>query len=125
MESRHSKFFISLICVIALTVALTFALKCFAPQTITAFWPLIILFFAAVNVVMHFMTLKVKSKNDINKTTHFHMIVTVVKLIAYLAIIATYMIKFPDDAKAFVVTFLMYYLCFTFFETFVKIKINN
>jgi hypothetical protein len=71
------------------------------------------------------MTLKVKSKNDINKTTHFHMIVTVVKLIAYLAIIATYMIKFPDDAKAFVVTFLMYYLCFTFFETFVKIKINN
>lgn len=125
MESRHSKFFISLFCVIALTIALTFALKCFAPQTITAFWPLIILFFTAVNVVIHFMTLKVKSKNDINKTTHFHMIVTIVKLIAYLAIIATYMIKFPDDAKAFVVTFLMYYLCFTFFETFVKIKINN
>lgn len=71
------------------------------------------------------MTIKVKSKNDVNKITHFHTLVTVIKLLVYLAIIATYMIMFSEDAKAFVVTFLMCYLCFTFFETFVKIKINN
>ena len=71
------------------------------------------------------MTIKVKSKNDINKATHFHMLVTIMKLIVYLAIVATYAIIFPADAKAFIVSFLLYYLCFTFFETFVKIKINN
>ncbi len=71
------------------------------------------------------MTIKVKSKNDVNKTTHFHMLVTIVKLIAYLAIVATYAIMFSEDSKAFVVSFLLYYLCFTIFETFVKIKINN
>ena len=71
------------------------------------------------------MTIKVKSKNDINKTTHFHMLVTIMKLVVYLAIVATYAIMFSENAKAFIISFLLYYLCFTFFETFVKIKINN
>ena len=57
--------------------------------------------------------------------TYFHMIETVVKLLVYLVIIAIYAIKFSDDAKSFVISFLLYYLCFTFFGTFVKIKINN
>lgn len=70
------------------------------------------------------MTIKVKSKNDINKTTNFHMITTITKLFVCLAIVATYAIMFSEDAKAFVMSFLVYYLCFTFFETLVKVKIN-
>ena len=125
MKCKHTKFFISLLCVTALVTVLTFILKHAVPQIITSFWPLLILFFDAVNVIVYFMTIKVKSKNDISKTTHFHMLVTIVKLIAYLAIVATYAIMFSGDVKAFIISFLLYYLCFTFFETFVKIKINN
>ncbi len=120
-----TKFFISLFAIVALTTALTFVLNHITPQIITPLWPLIISFFAIVNIAIYFMTIKVKSKNDVNKTTHFHMLVTIVKLIAYLAIVATYAIMFSEDSKAFVVSFLLYYLCFTIFETFVKIKINN
>ena len=125
MKYKHTKFFISLLCVTALVTALTFILKNTIPQTITPFWPLLILFFDAINVIVYFMTIKVKSKNDINKTTHFHMLITIMKLIVYLAIVATYAIKFSEDSKAFIISFLLYYLCFTFFETFVKLKINN
>ena len=125
MKCKHTKFFISLLCVTALVTALTFILKNTIPQTITLFWPLLILFFDAINVIVYFMTIKVKSKNDINKTTHFHMLITIMKLIVYLAIVATYAIKFSEDSKAFIISFLLYYLCFTFFETFVKLKINN
>ena len=125
MKCKHTKFFISLLCVTALVTALTFILKNTIPQTITPFWPLLILFFDTINVIVYFMTIKVKSKNDINKTTHFHMLITIMKLIVYLAIVATYAIKFSEDSKAFIISFLLYYLCFTFFETFVKIKINN
>lgn len=125
MKCKHTKFFISLLCVTALVTALTFILKNTIPQTITPFWPLLILFFDAINVIVYFMTIKVKSKNDINKTTHFHMLITIMKLIVYLAIVATYAIKFSEDSKAFIISFLLYYLCFTFFETFVKLKINN
>lgn len=125
MKSKHTVFFISLSCVVVLTTVLTFILRHIVPQVITPFWPLLILFFAIVNVAIYFMTINVKSKNDINKTTQFHMLITIMKLIAYLAIVATYAIIFSDNAKAFIISFLLYYLCFTFFETFVKIKINN
>lgn len=125
MKPKHSIFFVSLLCVIALTTALTFALKYFIPQIITSLWPFIILFFAIENVIMYFMTIKVKSKNDVHKMTNFHMLTTIARLIVCLAIIAIYAIMSPASAKAFVVSFLVYYLCYTIFETFVKIKINN
>ena len=125
MKYRHTTFFISLFCITALTTMLTFVLKHIIPQVIISFWPLLILFFAIVNIAIYFMTIKVKSKNDINKTTHFHMLVTIMKLVVYLAIVATYAIMFSENAKAFIISFLLYYLCFTFFETFVKLKINN
>ena len=125
MKSKHTIFFISLFCIVALTTALTFVLRHIVPQVITPFWPLLILFFAVINIAIYFMTIKVKSENNINKTTYFHILVTIMKLIVYLAIIAIYEIIFSEDAKAFIISFLLYYLCFTFFETFVKIKINN
>ncbi len=125
MKYLHTRFFISLFSVTALAIALTFVLKYIAPQIITPYWPLLILFFVIMNVIIYFMTAKVKSKNDINKTTHFHMLTTILKLVVCLAIVATYSIMFSESAKAFVVSFLVYYLCYTLFETFVKIKINN
>lgn len=125
MKSKHSIFFVSLLCVVALATALTFALKQFIPQIITSLWPFIILFFTLENVIIYFMTIKVRSKNDIHKMTNFHMLTTITRLIVCLAIIAIYAIMIPASAKAFVVSFLVYYLCFTVFETFVKIKINN
>ena len=125
MKSRHTIFFISLFSVVVLTIALSFALKNIAPQMISSLWPFMILFFTIENILIYFMTIKVKNKNDINKTTNFHMITTIAKLFVCLAIIATYAIMFSEDAKAFIMSFLVYYLCFTFFETFVKIKINN
>ncbi len=125
MKHQHTRFFISLFCIVALTIALTFVLKHIVPQIITPYWPSVISFFAIVNIIVYFISIRVKSKNDVSKMTYFHMIATVVKLLVYLAIIAIYTIKFSDDAKSFVISFLLYYLCFTFFETFVKIKINN
>ena len=125
MKYLHTRFFISLFSVTALAIAQTFVLKYIVPQIITQYWPLLILFFVIMNVIIYFMTAKVKSKNDINKTTHFHMLTTILKLVVCLAIVATYSIMFSESAKAFVVSFLVYYLCYTLFETFVKIKINN
>lgn len=125
MKSRHTIFFISLFCVIVFAVVLTFALRHIVPHIVTPSWPILLSFFVVLNVLIYFMTIKVKNKNDINKMTHFHMIVTIVKLILCLAIITTYAIMCVEGARAFIISFLVYYLCFTLFETFVKIKINN
>ena len=74
------------------------------------------------------MTMKVKAKNDMGKFTNFYMGTTIVKLVTYLAVLLSYILIFPEDKKAFVFTFLAYYLCFTFFETYIlakKQKLNN
>lgn len=125
MKSNKTVFFISLFCVIVLMVAATFVFKQICPQFVTSLWPFQIMFFAAVNVVMFFLTLNVREKNDASKMTYLSMISTMVKLIAFLVILVIYAIKFPEDRTAFAVSFLLYYVCFTCFETFVKVKINN
>lgn len=125
MKPGHKKFVISLSCVLAFTVALTFALKSIAADIVTPLWPWQIMFFALINIVIYFVGVKIKSRGDVSKTTYFYMITTVTKLLLYLAILLTYVLVFPIDAKPFIITFLIYYFCFTIFETFVKIKTNN
>lgn len=125
MKSKHNIFFISLFCVAAIAAGLTYALKNIISLEVTPYWLLLIVFFVVVNVIIYFLSIRINKRQDISKATHFHMLTTVVKLIVYLVIMAVYAIMFPEDGKAFIITFMIYYLCFTFFETFVKIKINK
>ena len=53
------------------------------------------------------------------------MLTTVAKLILYLAVLATYSLMFREDSKAFIITFLIYYLCFTVFETCILVRNKN
>ena len=125
MKSDHRKFFLSLLCVMALGVVLTLMLKHVIPLFVTPYWSLQILFFALVNLVIYFVGVKIKSSGNTDKMTNFYMLTTMVKLVTYLAILLIYALMFPADAKSFIITFMMYYLCFTIFETFYKIKTNN
>lgn len=125
MRSEHTKFFLSLLCVMALSAVLTLPLKHIIPQFVTPYWSLQILFFALVNVMIYFTGVRIKSRGSTDKMTNFYMITTMVKLVTYLAILLIYALIFPTDAKAFIITFMMYYLFFTIFETFYKIKTNN
>lgn len=57
-----------------------------------------------------------------NKFTNFYMGTTLVKLLVYIAVLLIYILLFPEDKKAFVITFLAYYLCFSFYETYILAK---
>lgn len=69
--------------------------------------------------------MKIKEKKDMGKFTNFYMATTMTKLLVYLAILLIYVLIFPEDKKAFIFTFLAYYLCFTFFETYILTKSRN
>ncbi len=125
MKSEYKRFFISLSCVIVFAVALTFLFKSIIPQIVTRFWQWQILFFAIINIAIYFIGVKVKNSGDVVKTTHFYMITTMAKLLVYLAVLFVFALMFTAEAKPFVISFLIYYFCFTIFETFVKIKTNN
>lgn len=76
MKSKHTIFFIFLFCIVVLATILSIVLKHIVPQIITPLWPLLILFFAIVNIIIYFINIRVKNKNDISKLTNFHMLVT-------------------------------------------------
>ena len=125
MKSKNIRFLFLLLALIVVVSGLTMIIKSSLPQFVTPYWSLLILFFAIVSIVIYFMTMKVKAKNDMGKFTNFYMGTTIVKLVTYLAVLLSYILIFPEDKKAFVFTFLAYYLCFTFFETYILAKSKN
>lgn len=125
MKSKDTRFLISLLLFVIALTGLTMMLKNYSPQYVTPYWGLLILFFATVNVTVYFLSMKVSAKKDMSGFANFHIGTTVVKLIIYLAILLTYILIFPEDKKAFVISFLAYYLCFTFFETYFLVKNKN
>lgn len=122
MKSVKKRFFISLLCLFGILWGLSMILSVYAPEYITPQWHYLLLLFVVVSAIMFRKTINIRDKNDIYKLTNFHMIATILKLVGYLAIIAIYVIKNPEDKIAFVVTFFTYYLCFSVFETYMLIR---
>ena len=122
MKSKNIRFLFFLLVLIVVVSGLTMIIKSSLPQFVTPYWSLLILFFAIVSIVIYFMTMKVKAKNDMGKFTNFYMGTTIVKLVTYLAVLLSYILIFPEDKKASIITFLAYYLCFSIFETYILTK---
>lgn len=122
MKSKNTKFILFLLLLVAIVTVLTIFVKNYLPHFVTPYWSLLILFFSIVNVIVYFLTMKVREKNDMNKFTNFYMGTTLVKLFVYIAVLLIYILLFPEDRKAFVITFLAYYLCFSFYETYILAK---
>ena len=105
--------FIKQLCLLTLVVIVA---SIFARSILTVWWPAIVGFFFIVSMVVFYFADKAKKK-DMRKFTNFYMGATVVKMVVYLTIIIIYVMQFKDDAKRFAVTFLIYYLVYSVFET--------
>lgn len=125
MKSVKKRFLISLLCLFGILWGLSMMLSIYIPQYITPHWHYLLLLFVTVSAAMFVKTTKIRANGDVYKLTNFYLIATIVKLIAYLAIIVVYVINRPEDKIAFVITFLTYYLCFSVFETYMLVRKNN
>ncbi|MBE6345681.1 MAG: hypothetical protein E7067_00495 [Lentimicrobiaceae bacterium] len=123
--TRHKSFFIALSLMIVAVLGLTQLIRLSLPQFITHLWWAQMLFFVLVSVIVYLFTTKMRNRNDFHKFNNFYMLTTVAKLILYLAVLATYSLMFREDSKAFIITFLIYYLCFTVFETCILVRNKN
>ncbi len=91
-------------------------------EYITPTLPFLYLFFYSATTVVHYLLLKISEKKPTQFTNYF-MLLTFGKLIFYLTIILAFIILFPDDAKPFVVSFLILYLFYTVFEVVLSLKL--
>ncbi|MBO4574557.1 MAG: hypothetical protein J5708_04475 [Bacteroidales bacterium] len=113
LEAKDSRFLSQLCILTAVVTAASIALR----ELLTAWWPALVLFFLIVSIVMYFLSENQKRK-DMRKFANFYMASTVVKMMLYLAIIFIYVLNFKEDGKRFAISFLIYYLIYSVFETF-------
>ena len=91
------------------------------PEYITRTLPFLYIFFYSATTIVHYILLKISQKKPTAFTNYF-MLLTFGKLLFYLSIILAYIILFKDDAKPFVISFLILYLFFTAFEVVQSLK---
>ena len=106
--------FVKQLCILTLVVIVA---SVFMRTYLTVWWPAIVGFFFIVGLIVFYFADKAKKK-DMRKFTNFYMGATVLKMVVYLTIILVYAISFKEDAKRFAVTFLVYYLVYSIFETY-------
>jgi hypothetical protein len=96
----------------------------FIPRYYLPVLPFLLLFFAATSVLIHAYQLKL-AKKDFAKFTRSNMLITFFKLVLYSAVAVIYMVADKENARVFVICFMVLYLIFTVFEVFSLIKIPN
>lgn len=106
--------FVKQLCILTLVVIVA---SVFMRAQLTVWWPAIVGFFFIVSMMVFYFADKAKKK-DMRRFTNFYMGATVVKMLVYLTIILIYAFTFKEDAKCFAVTFLVYYLVYSVFETY-------
>ena len=82
----------------------------FSPAT-----PFLVVFFYVVTALLYYILLKAASKRFSSFINQF-MIITVVKLFAYIIILAIYVFVNKPDAIPFIIAFLLLYFIYLIFE---------
>ncbi len=96
------------------------------PQYYLPVLPFILMFFVVSSVAIHAYQLQL-SKKDTAKFTRSNMIITFLKLFLYSAVAIIYIAVDTQNAKIFVICFILLYVIFSVFEvlSLMKIPVNN
>ena len=79
-------------------------------------FPYLIAFFVSISVLVHFILLKA-SNYRIAKFSTFFMGSVTLKLFMYIIFLVVYVLFDKENAVPFLITFFVFYLAFTVFET--------
>ena len=88
---------------------------------LSIFWVLLGVI-ALLTGILHYFVLQAAQKN-ISKFASKFILVTGIKMIIYLTFIVAYSFANPENAKSFLISFLILYLLYTTFEVFFAVKV--
>ena len=118
MKSSSHKFFRALLVLATTLVVLVFAGSRLYPVHInTSLLLVMILFLSIVTLGVHLTLLKV-SEDKPQKFVRVFMIATMLKLLLYLIFVLAGAFLYREQAAAILISFLVFYLCFTALEVF-------
>jgi len=86
------------------------------------FFPALVVIFFVINATFFLFFYRSVDKPN-NQFIRSMMLSTVIKLILYLAVVLIYVLSFPESKFAFSVTVMLLYLCYTFYDIIIMVKL--
>lgn len=90
-------------------------------QFVTPAMPFLLIFFFAITAFTFYLALKAFTQKT-SRYANFFMISVFLKLLLYVSIIIIYAFINTGDIISFIITFFIFYIFFTSFETFAIVK---
>lgn len=99
-----------------LMAAISVLVQLYVPKLqITPVYPFILIFFFFATWLV-LMVLEKSFRVKLSRFANAYMLINFIKLILFSAVIAIYALSNKPDAVPFVITFFVYYVCYTLFE---------
>ena len=124
MKELLNRFIRNLIIYTTAIAVLAFAVAYFTPALITRFWPLLLLLFAGITLVLVTL-LFYASEKKFSRFSNTFMIASMLKILLLLILIGAYAFKFPGDAIRFSVSLLVFYILYLVFEMYWLLKLQR
>jgi H+/Cl- antiporter ClcA len=124
MKELLNRFIRNLIIYTTAIAVLAFAVAYFTPALITRFWPLLLLLFAGITLVLVTL-LFYASEKKFSRFSNTFMIASMLKILLLLILIGAYAFKFPGDAIRFSVSLLVFYILYLIFEMYWLLKLQR
>lgn len=124
MKELLNRFIRNLIIYTTAVAVLAFAVAYFTPALITRFWPLLLLLFAGITLVLVTLLFSASEKK-FSRFSNTFMIASMLKILLLLILIGAYAFKFPGDAIRFSVSLLVFYILYLVFEMYWLLKLQR
>ena len=122
MKTILNKYLKKLVILTLIIGLISFVLAFYLPkQNVSPAMPFLLGFFFCVAAITYYLAVSALEKKT-SKYANFYMISVFAKLLIYVAIIVIYAFVNIGDIISFIITFFVYYLLFTSFETIEILK---
>ncbi len=119
------RFFKKISLLSVLLFVLAFVMTQYLPvQYITPVLPYIVLFFYLISLTIYYLLTNSIQKR-FNQFLNYFMLATTVKLVLMFVIMVVYVLNFKEDAYAFMVSFFLLYVIYTFIEVVSLLSFNK
>lgn len=124
MKELLNRFIRNLIIFTLVIAATGIVFTAFAPGLITKSWPLLLLLFAGITLILVTLLFSASEKK-FSRFSNTFMIASMAKILLLLIVIGAYAFKFQSDAIRFSVTLLVIYILYMAFEIIWLLKLQH
>ena len=116
MKSAYLQFLTRIFLFTVIIGIVAYGIQALLPDhLVTPALPFLIPFFLSVSLIVHYVLLKGNEKKNSTFVNYF-MLTAFLKIVFYMLVLVVYILLNRLDAGPFIVTYFIFYICYTSFE---------